>query len=156
MTDTFDLSDADIDLDDIEPDEYYIEIRAISSDGTSDDFVVDDPNDLQTFLTDLKADQDADRLSKLTAQQRERYDRFASESECRCDGSCSEICWFDLQDRDQWLNEVAPTGIDIEWVWMLGDDIRGPEGSGFLTEFNTVIDEGPGLARDIWRQVDWD
>jgi len=65
------------------------------------------------------------------------------------------ICWFDLQNRDHWLDEVSPDGVDIEWVWMLGDDVRGPDGSGFLSEFNTVIDEGPGLAGEIWRQVEW-
>jgi len=155
MADTFKLNDIDIRIDDIDPDEYYIEIRSIWSDGRSDDYVVDDPNTLKEFLIELKEDQDGDQLSRLTPEQRQRYDRFTTETVCRCDGSCGVICWFDLQDRDYWLEEVAAAGVGIAWVWMLGDDLAGPEGSAVLTEFNTVSDEGSGLAGEIWRQVEW-
>ena len=91
-----------------------------------------------------------------TSEQRDRYDRFEVETECRCDGSCSEICWFDLSEQERWLDEGAPNDSAIEWVWMFDDKTRGPEGSSFLTAYNTVIDEGTGLAGDIWQQVWWD
>jgi hypothetical protein len=155
VTESFTLKDIDVEVDDIDQDEWYIEIREISSDGTSETYIVHDPNDLEWFLADLKSGQDGKRLSGLTPEQVERYHRFEEETECRCDGSCNEICWYDLSEQERWLDEVAPNGVDIEWVWMLGDKVRGPEGSSFLTEFNTVIDEGPGLAGVIWHQVWW-
>jgi len=155
MTDTFIHGDVDFDTDEIDRDEWYIEIREIWTDSTSEDYVVDDTNTLKEFLSDLKKGHDDAVLARLTPEQREHYDRFAEETERRCDGSCNEICWYDLQDRDHWLNEVAPNGVDIQWLWMFGDDVQGPGGSSFLSESNTVIDEGPGLAGEIWRQVEW-
>jgi len=60
VTNTFDLSDIDFDIDDLDPGECYIEVRVIWSDGRSDDHDVDDPNTLKVFLIELKEDQDGD------------------------------------------------------------------------------------------------
>jgi hypothetical protein len=153
---TTDITLKDVDASDEDVQEFTLLVRALYGDGTSETHELDNPDtwDIRKLLIELKSNDDAARIELLSPAQRQTYDRFETESECRCDGSCNWICWHDMMDRERWLDETTPGGVLIDWQWEINGPTRGPSGSDSVGDTNTVIDEGPGLAGEIRGQVD--
>ncbi len=133
-----------------------LELRMLHADGSSDTRDLSSPDtELRNFLRAAWDSNAERRAARLLPEQQVTYRQFSDESQCRCGGSCSgDICWYDMLDREAWLDEHSPGGVMVDWRWTAETGNTGPSGSAFLTDYDTRGGEDPGIDHDILGAID--